>query len=288
MKNPSLLKKTLRPLSASVALLFALPSPSPCAPDAEKSAPLATLSPEATANIAALIQKARSGDAEAQLTLGRGHFVGRCVEHNFEQAVFWYRKAAEQGNMSAQFCLGQCYDLGAGVKKDAKQAVFWYRKAAEQGHDWSQFALGRCYANGIGVEKDKKQAAFWVRKAAEQNDVDAQYELGLCYFYNVGVERDETQALFWHRKAAEQNHVQAQTFLTHLIKDEIESLAWHYVATNNAKNKGEKLGDWSEWKDKIEAKVGSSGVTLAQKRAQEISAEIEKKIAARNRRGAKS
>ena len=31
---------------------------------------------------------------------------GRGVEQNDEQAVFWYRKAAEQGDATAQFNLG--------------------------------------------------------------------------------------------------------------------------------------------------------------------------------------
>ena len=42
--------------------------------------------------------------------LGRMYANGRGVEQDDEQAVFWYRKAAEQGHASAQFNLGWMYD----------------------------------------------------------------------------------------------------------------------------------------------------------------------------------
>jgi len=35
-----------------------------------------------------------------------------------------------------------------GVAKDAEQAVSWYRRAAEAGDAAAQFRLGICYANG--------------------------------------------------------------------------------------------------------------------------------------------
>ena len=50
-----------------------------------------------------------------------------------KQAVYWYRKAADQGQASAQTNLGFMYRNGKGVASDNKQAVYWYRKAADQG-----------------------------------------------------------------------------------------------------------------------------------------------------------
>jgi len=48
---------------------------------------------------------------------------------------------------------------GDGVAKDAEQAVSWYRRAAEAGHADAQFNLGVCYSNGDGVAKDAEQAS---------------------------------------------------------------------------------------------------------------------------------
>ena len=54
------------------------------------------------------------------------------------------RCLAEQGNAEAQFSLGFRYDEGEGVPQDSQEAVKWWRKAAEQGHDQAQFQP-RCH-----------------------------------------------------------------------------------------------------------------------------------------------
>ena len=50
--------------------------------------------------------------------------------------------------------LGTMYHLGERVAQDYKEAVWWYRKAAEQGYADGQFGLGAMYANGHGVLQD--------------------------------------------------------------------------------------------------------------------------------------
>ena len=44
------------------------------------------------------------------------------------------REATELGDAEAQYNLGVMYDNGQGVVKDKDEAVNWYRRAAEQGH----------------------------------------------------------------------------------------------------------------------------------------------------------
>ena len=68
---------------------------------------------------------------------------------------------AEQGDVEDQFALGEYYYRGdKDREQDYEQAVYWYRKAAEQGDADAQFALGRCYWKGFGVPEDYGQAAF--------------------------------------------------------------------------------------------------------------------------------
>ena len=45
-----------------------------------------------------------------------------------------YRTDAINGNAIAQFYLGQSYFRGWGIKPDTIQAVYWWRKSAEQGN----------------------------------------------------------------------------------------------------------------------------------------------------------
>jgi TPR repeat protein len=65
------------------------------------------------------------------------------VEQNYEEAVKWYRLAAEQGNVDAQYNLGCSYEDGEGVEQNHEEAIKWYRLAAEQGEEDAKEALAR-------------------------------------------------------------------------------------------------------------------------------------------------
>jgi TPR repeat protein len=58
------------------------------------------------------------------------------------------------------------YEHGLGVKEDQTEAVYWYRKAAEQGDANAQFQMGKRYAEGKGVEANDVEAFNWYFKAA--------------------------------------------------------------------------------------------------------------------------
>ena len=158
---------------------------------------------------------AQKGDADAQYELGFHYSRAE----DYRQAVYWWRKAAEQGYAKAQLTLGVRYYKGEGVDKDYQQAVYWIRKAAEQGNKDAQYALGVCYYNGEGVAKDLKQAVYWYRKAAEQGDENAQFRLGVRYYKGEGVAKDLKQAAYWYRKAADQGHEKAKEALEEIEKE---------------------------------------------------------------------
>ena len=92
---------------------------------------------------------------------------------NFEEAVKWWRKAAEQGFAEAQYNLGQIYGRGEGVAQDYAEAVKWYRKSAEQGDADAQYALGWMYRNGNGVTQDKITAHMWYNISASNGFLGA-------------------------------------------------------------------------------------------------------------------
>jgi hypothetical protein len=90
---------------------------------------------------------------------------GQGVKRSYEEAVLWYRRAAEQGDVLAQFNLGVRYDNGQGVQQSYKEAAWWYRRAAQQGHARAQSNLGVLYANGQGLPKDVIRAYMWLTVA---------------------------------------------------------------------------------------------------------------------------
>ena len=63
------------------------------------------------------------------------------MPQNYEEAVKWLSKGAEQGNAEAQCILGVCYYAGRGVLQDYDEAVKWFRLSAEQGDSLAKEAL---------------------------------------------------------------------------------------------------------------------------------------------------
>src|SRR5260221_5739413 len=66
--------------------------------------------------------------------------------------------AAKQCNNQAMVRLGLVYDVGGGVTQDFNEAVKWYRKAANGSDSDVQFYLGYCYFVGRGVDQDFPEA----------------------------------------------------------------------------------------------------------------------------------
>lgn len=65
---------------------------------------------------------------------------------------------AEQGNSTAQNYLGLMYAKGQGVTQDYQQAFYWFAKAADLGHGSAHNSLGIMYYKGHGVERNFKES----------------------------------------------------------------------------------------------------------------------------------
>jgi len=149
---------------------------------------------------------AEQGNAVAQHYLGVKYADGQGVAQNDAEAVKWYRKAAEQGDAPAQNDLGFMYSNGRGVAQDDAEAEKWFRKAAEQGFAGAQNNLGSMYYKGQGLAQNYAEAVKWYRKAAEQGDALAQYNLGDMYRRGQGIAQNDAEAMKWFAKAADQGN----------------------------------------------------------------------------------
>ena len=108
-----------------------------------------------------LIRKANNGDSHAQNDLGWAYQNGDYgLTRDYQQAVYWYTKAANQGYDTAQDNLGWMYGHGLGVSQDYQMALYWYRKSAAQGNKYAQNSLGLAYHEGQGVQVDYQQAMY--------------------------------------------------------------------------------------------------------------------------------
>ena len=134
---------------------------------------------------------------DTYFTLGVMYDNGRGTPRDYNEAVKWYKKAAETGIPEAQYNLGNMYSIGQGVTKDNEEAVKWYTKAAEQGYSDAQLNLGAMYQYGKGISQDYKEAVKWYKKSAEQDNAKAQYNLSLIYYGGHGVIEDYIEAYKW-------------------------------------------------------------------------------------------
>ena len=115
----------------------------------------------------------------------------------FAQSDFEATKArAEAGDATSQHNLGVMYENGTGVVQNDQEAVRWYRLAAEQGLTDGQVALGAMYSNGKGVAKDDQRAYVWFSIAATTLQSDQRILNSYSYAAQKAPERrDEARQL---------------------------------------------------------------------------------------------
>jgi TPR repeat protein len=108
---------------------------------------------------------------------------GNGLQKNEEQALSWYRKAADAGDARGMTKLGVAYLVGlAGLSKDDAQALTWLRKAADAGEAGGMSDLGSMYVGGLGgLPKDDAEAVGWFRKGPDAGDTHGMSYLGSSY-----------------------------------------------------------------------------------------------------------
>ncbi len=112
-----------------------------------------------------LLQKAEQGDVHAQSTLGYAYAKGLAVQQNYQQAAYWWKKAATKGDADAQYNLGLLYESGKGVPQDRIKAAKSWRRASEKGHARAQWRMSVCYTDGKWVKPKPDRAAHWASLA---------------------------------------------------------------------------------------------------------------------------
>ena len=127
--------------------------------------------------------------------------VGDGIVQDFEEAVKWFKIAANKGHKESQFNLGYMYYKGGykgilgkkGITKDKQEATIWWSLCAEQGYVKCQYMMGLAYYKAVAEDRivqDLNKAAKWFDMAAKQGDRHAQYNLGVMYYRGKGVPKD--------------------------------------------------------------------------------------------------
>ena len=140
----------------------------------------------------------------ARCRIGEYYLHGRGVKADKERAFAILEPVAKQGIAEAQFLLGVFYHITSGHLDELK-AREMYELAAKQGHIKAQFSLGNSFYHGYyNGAVNYAEAVNWYTIAANQGEPQAQYELGVCYETGRGVKQSTEEAILWYKKAAKQ------------------------------------------------------------------------------------
>jgi uncharacterized protein len=149
-----------------LALALALAAPGAGAgPKEDNEAAIAEFNKgDFTTSMALWLKAAEAGYAPAQVWLG--DILDKSEED--EDAVKWYRKAAEQGDPAGQLGLGLMYAKGEGVKMDLALGFDYVMKAAQKGHPPALYVLAAAFrTGGLGQAIDVTKADEWQAKLYE-------------------------------------------------------------------------------------------------------------------------
>src|SRR5262249_53942980 len=143
-----------------------------------------------------LEQAAQRGHAQAQFLVaalyaqGVGYETGASstiaslfadatdVDPDYEAALLWARRAAQQGLSEAQALIGNVLTSGPAALRDHTQAKYWYRRSSSAGCPQGSLGLGLALLRAGGDGVTLRHAAEEVRKAAAAGLGTAVYLLG--------------------------------------------------------------------------------------------------------------
>jgi Sel1 repeat len=74
---------------------------------------------------------------------------------------------AKTGDVKAQLSVARSYELGIGTTKDTRSALEWFKKAADGGNRFAALGVASFYAAGVAVPADLNEADRWLMKYRE-------------------------------------------------------------------------------------------------------------------------
>lgn len=132
---------------------------------------------------------------------GLVHF--RAAEPDHEQAVYWFRVAADAGDAEGMALLALCQLEGTGLPRDPAKAREGMENASREGSLTAKFHLGRILVAGWGGDPDAPRGVALYTAAAAMGHADATFNLASCLDAGWGCQPDRlaAKALFLRARA---------------------------------------------------------------------------------------
>ncbi len=149
---------------------------------------------------------AMTGDAAAQYNYGYLLSSGRLLHTDYDEALIWLTRSAEQGFEPAILLLSYFMATGLSGPRNIMGAIQWLNIALNNGSSDAARHLGHIYLIGIAGYSDIDNALKYYTVAANNGNNQAMYELGQIYSDGKFIDADIKQAIIWLRMAAERGH----------------------------------------------------------------------------------
>ena len=119
------------------------------------------------------------------------------------ESIEQIREQARQGDPKAQNYLGMVAYFGFSGEPDYQAALEWFTKAADQGFGESIVQIGVIHENGFGVEADLLKASEYYQKGVDLNWPTGFFRLGLLYLRGVPEGKTADDGLAMLQKSCE-------------------------------------------------------------------------------------
>lgn len=213
---------------------------------------------ECQKGVAELERLANDGYVKAQSILGQMYYTGEDgIECNYNKALKWLEKAAENEDGQAMYTLGIMYQDGAGVQQNVNMATAWFQKAANEGHIMAKFCLFDLLylCQGESASWNYEKALELARELDCEGVAGGSYGLGLMLQRGHGVEANESEAKRLYKKAAEEGHIDALLRYVDMVSTVEKLGCLSKAVVQGCKDADERIRDYIKEVQKSEGQV---------------------------------
>ena len=146
------------------------------------------------------------GDDRGQFYMGLAYYNGDLVEQDYAKASMWFTLAGEKGYPLAQYYLGHMYFKGNGVPKDTAEAMRWFTLSVDRECNEARISLGDIFSNPKWPNRDYRYAYNLYKQAMDSGFPDGFYKIGMMHYNGVLVPVNFIQASKYFRSGAELDH----------------------------------------------------------------------------------
>jgi len=172
----------------------------------------------------------------ASKSLAKIFEAGIYTDKDFQQALFYFERAASQGDITAKLNAADYYANGLGAEKDWPHAEEIFLHYGNAGYDKAAYLLAKNYEQQAITVGDKipEKAIHWYQISAKKNNASARLKLATLKLEGLGLPQDIKKAKEELYLLSEQGIAEASFLLadhySKIDQDNIQALHFYQLA----------------------------------------------------------